>query len=137
MTVRITWTTGLFRAFAARVELATCRFSVRTAGGGFGVLSAERRGGPPTGGICTTGLIDFELREPEQPPLDDYPVYDPANAIMAIDGGSLEPKPLKELTTMVMVKGMHADDVCPAITHEPKSCFPNKAVVRVWKKSKT
>jgi hypothetical protein len=56
LTVSKTWTTGLFRAFAARVELATCRFSVRTTGGRFGVLSAERRGGPPTGPICTTGL---------------------------------------------------------------------------------
>jgi hypothetical protein len=57
LTVSKTWTTGLFRAFAARVELATCRFSVRTTGGRFGVLSAERRGGPPTGPICTTGLL--------------------------------------------------------------------------------
>jgi hypothetical protein len=32
LAVSKTWTTGLFRAFAARVELATCRFSVRTAG---------------------------------------------------------------------------------------------------------
>jgi hypothetical protein len=45
-----TWTTGLFRAFAARVALATCRFFVRTSGGGSGVLSAERRGGPPSNG---------------------------------------------------------------------------------------
>jgi hypothetical protein len=29
---------------------------LRTTGGGAGVLSAERRGGPPTGSICTTGL---------------------------------------------------------------------------------
>ena len=56
LTVRITWTTGFFRASRPRVELATCRFFLRTTGGGFGVLSAERRGGPPTGGICTTGL---------------------------------------------------------------------------------
>jgi hypothetical protein len=56
LTVTNPWTAGFFRAFAARVELATCRFLVRTAGGGSGVLSAERRGGPPTGGICTTGL---------------------------------------------------------------------------------
>ena len=73
-----------------------------------------------------TETIDFELRGPEQPPLEDYPVYSPANEILDISGESLEPMLLKDLTTMVMIKGMHAKDVCHAITHESKSSFPNK-----------
>ena len=73
-----------------------------------------------------TGTIEFELNEPEQPPLEDSPVYDPMNEIMDISGESLEPKLLKDLTTIVMIVGMHDKEVCHAITQESQSSFPNK-----------
>jgi hypothetical protein len=65
-----------------------------------------------------TETIDFELNEPEQPPLEDFPVYDLLNEVMDISGESLEPRLLKDLTTIVMIEGMHDKDVCHAITQE-------------------
>jgi hypothetical protein len=81
LTVTKTWTTGLFRASRPPVELATCRFFLRTTGGGAGVLSAERRGGPPTGPICTTGLQPASLFLQRRTALEFFRILKSFNSI--------------------------------------------------------
>jgi hypothetical protein len=71
------------------------------------------------------GTIEFEFCKPGRLPLEDR-IYDPDAEIMAVDGSSQPPKKLRDLTTIVMLKGMQAEGICPAITLETKCSNPSK-----------